>query len=163
MKSVLFFRHGKSDWDADFDHDHERPLNKRGRKAAKKMGRYLAEIGELPDAIVSSSAVRALTTVKRAKKKGGWEATIRATRTLYEAGPSGLLDVIRTEPDTTDVLMLVGHEPTWSTTIDRFVGGFDEKFSTASIARVDLPIDAWREAEFGQGTLAWFVTPKSLP
>ena len=41
MKSVILFRHGKSDWGANYDHDHERPLSKRGIRDAKKMGKFL--------------------------------------------------------------------------------------------------------------------------
>ena len=35
MKSILLFRHGKSDWNASYKRDHDRPLSKRGVKAAK--------------------------------------------------------------------------------------------------------------------------------
>jgi len=70
MKTVLLFRHGKSDWYADYDWDHNRPLAKRGRKAARAMGRWLAETGPLPESIVSSSAKRAQQTLKRARKAG---------------------------------------------------------------------------------------------
>ena len=43
MRSIIIFRHGKSDWDAIYDRDHNRPLSKRGVKASKKMGRNAAE------------------------------------------------------------------------------------------------------------------------
>ena len=36
MRSIIIFRHGKSDWDAIYDRDHDRPLSKRGIKASKK-------------------------------------------------------------------------------------------------------------------------------
>ena len=42
MKRLLVFRHGKSDWDADYGVDFERPLALRGQKAARTMGRFLA-------------------------------------------------------------------------------------------------------------------------
>ena len=160
MKTVLFFRHGKSDWDADWDYDHERPLAKRGRKAAKVMGRLLAETGPVPDSVVSSSATRARQTLKRAQKAGRWDAAVRITDVLYGASPSDLLETIRREPDTTEVLMLVGHEPTWSETIEDFIGQDIGHFPTAALARVDLDIDSWREAAFGQGTLAWLRKPR---
>ena len=43
MKTIILFRHGKSDWNAHFENDHERPINKRGIKAAKKMGKKLSD------------------------------------------------------------------------------------------------------------------------
>lgn len=160
MKTVLFFRHGKSDWDADWNTDHERPLARRGRKAAKVMGRLLAEIGPTPDSVVCSSAMRARQTLERAHKAGGWNAAVRVTNDLYGASPADLLETIRREPDTTRVLMLVGHEPTWSETIEDFVGRDVEHFPTAALARVDLALDAWREAAFGRGSLVWLHRPR---
>ena len=56
--------------------------------------------------------------------------------------------------------MLVGHEPTWSATIEDFVGRDVGHFPTAALARVDLAIDAWHEAAFGQGTLVWLRRPR---
>ncbi|SVD23980.1 uncharacterized protein METZ01_LOCUS376834, partial [marine metagenome] len=56
MRSVIMFRHGKSDWDADYGPDHDRPLAKRGIKAAKKMGKYLAGLDQVPHIVVSSTA-----------------------------------------------------------------------------------------------------------
>jgi hypothetical protein len=36
------------------------------------------------------------------------------------------------------------------------------KFPTAALARIDLPIDRWREAGFGMGVLIWLVPPRVL-
>ncbi len=162
MKTVLLFRHGKSDWDADYGSDHSRPLAKRGRKAARAMGQWLAQKGPLPDSIVSSTAKRAKQTLKRAQKAGAWNAPARFTRDLYDAYPSDLLAIMRREPDTTNVLMLIGHEPTWSETIEELSNEDVYHFPTAAMARIDLPIDSWREAAFGRGTLVWLQKPKTL-
>ena len=162
MKTVLFFRHGKSDWDADYDYDHNRPLAKRGRKAARAMGQWLAEKGPLPDSIVCSTAKRARQTLKRARKAGAWEASVRYTSDLYGAYPTTLLETMQGEPDTTSVLMLIGHEPTWSETIERLASVEIDHFPTAAMARIDLPFTTWREAAFGQGTLIWLQKPREL-
>ena len=52
MLSIIIFRHGKSDWDAIYDKDHNRPLSKRGIKEAKKMGNYLKQINQIPDVVI---------------------------------------------------------------------------------------------------------------
>lgn len=163
MKTILFFRHAKSDWDADFAHDHERPLAKRGQKAAKAMGRLLAEIGAVPDAVVTSSAVRAQETLRLARKAGAWEVPIRVTDALYQAAPEGVLEVLRAEPDTTESLLLVGHEPTWSATVGALIGGGSVRVPTACVARVDLDVARWEEVRFGQGQLIWLLPPKLFP
>ena len=163
MKTVIFFRHGKSDWDADFGADHERPINKRGREASARMGRFLADAEQLPDRIITSSAVRARATLERAAKEGKWgEIPTLVTDDLYEASPDSVLDVIRAENDDSSRLLLIGHEPTWSQTIGRMIGGGRVKMSTATMARVDFEIPTWHQADFNQGVLRWLVPPKSL-
>ena len=69
-KSVILFRHGKSDWNATFESDHDRPVSKRGSKAAKKMGKYLSNIDQVPSLIISSTALRARNTAEIAIKAG---------------------------------------------------------------------------------------------
>jgi phosphohistidine phosphatase len=162
MKTLLFLRHGKSDWDADFDRDHERPINKRGRKAAKRMGRFLAESGVLPDQIVTSTAVRAQSTLDLFREAGGLEAPVRATRALYLAGPNDLLREIRAEDDAAEVLLLVGHQPGWGETVGRLIGEAAVRFPTAALARVDVDVASWTEVTFGRGELVWLVPPKAL-
>jgi phosphohistidine phosphatase len=163
MKTVLFLRHGKSDWDAPFDHDHERPLAKRGRKAAKTVGRYLSHIDFVPDGIISSTALRARDTVSIASKAGSWDTDIRENQTLYGATPEQLVKIIQSEPDSTERLMLVGHEPTWSETTGLLIGQANIRFPTAAVARVDCDIASWSSLRFGRGELIWFFPPKALP
>jgi len=162
LKTLLFLRHGKSDWDADFSADHERPLAKRGRKAAATMGRFISTCGVLPDRIVTSTATRARTTLEIAKEEGGWDAPTRETRALYMASPADLLVQIRAEDDEADVLLLVGHEPTWSSAVSRLVGGGAVRYPTAALARVDVDVSRWQDVEFGRGELIWLVPPKAL-
>ena len=77
MKRIFLLRHGKSDWNAPYSTDHERPLKGRGVRAARTIGRFLAETDEEPDVIVSSSAVRALSTAELAAEAGSWRCEIR--------------------------------------------------------------------------------------
>lgn len=162
MKSLLFLRHGKSDWDAPFNHDHDRPLAKRGVKAAKVMGRFIAASGEEPDSILTSTAVRARDTVETASRAGGWSAPIHQTSELYGASPQSVLELVQEQSDTLDSLMLVGHEPTWSHTVSLLTGGANLRFPTAAIARIDFDVFSWRDVDLGRGELIWLVPPKAL-
>jgi phosphohistidine phosphatase len=162
MKTLLFFRHGKSDWDAPFSHDHERPLAKRGRKAAQVMGRFITSSGQEPESIITSTAVRALDTVKLASKAGSWSAPIRETRELYGASPQTVLSVVHEESNSFDRLLLAGHEPTWSHTISVLIGGGNIRVPTAAMARIDFDVSSWRQVDFGSGELKWLIPPKAL-
>lgn len=162
MKTILLFRHGKSDWDADYEADHNRPLAKRGEKAASLMGRYLASLDQLPDRVICSSAVRAKETIRLAAKAGKWSCPITFAEELYEASPEQVLDLIRESQDSLNSILLAGHEPTWSLVVGGLIGKANVKFPTAAMARIDLDVARWKEVEFGKGNLVWLMTPKLL-
>lgn len=163
MPALILFRHGKSDWDADYPGgDAARPLARRGRKAAKRMGKFLARAGQAPDAAISSPAVRAEDTLRLAMEGGGWSCPVRSADTLYDGGVSGLLAEVRKEPATTEVLLAVGHEPTWSEAVSAFIGGGEIDLPTAAMARIDFDVGRWGEVGPGTGVLAWIVVPRLL-
>ena len=156
------FRHGKSDWDAPYGSDHERPLAKRGRKAADRMGRFLSERGEVPELAISSTALRAQDTLDRAVRAGGWSCDVELLDDLYLPSPYRLLYVLQQQEESCSSVMLVGHEPAWSETISLLIGGGDFRFPTAAMARIDVDVDRWVEIDFGLGELRWLVTPKQV-
>ena len=164
MVRLYVMRHGKSDWDAVYTHDRDRPLADRGVQAAKQMGRFLTRLGEPPELVVTSSATRAATTVDFARRAGGWDCPIRETPDLYTNGAARVLAVIRRHgvEAGADSMLLAGHEPWCSELVGELVGSALVHFPTAAIARVDLPIGTWSEIRFGEGTLRWLVTPKLL-
>ncbi len=162
MKTVILFRHAKSDWGAEFDADHERPLNERGERAARLMGRFLADSGAVPDRVISSSAIRARTTVELATAAGGWGCPVEVTHDLYETSPDQVLARLRAEDDAAENLLLAGHEPAWSTLAGQLIGRAHIRMPTAAMACVDFERSRWARIDYGAGTLRWLVTPKLL-
>lgn len=162
MLRLYLLRHGKSDWNAPQGSDHSRPLAARGRRAARRVGTFLSGLGQEPNSIVSSTAVRAHETAKLAAAAGSWNCTMRSTDNLYLPAPSALLAEAREESHASERLMLVGHEPAWSDAVELFIGGGRVKMVTAALARIDFPVHDWSRIDFGQATLAWIVTPKLL-
>lgn len=161
MKTLMLLRHAKSDWASGFERDHERPLNPRGQRAARTVGRFLVASQEVPAAVLTSSAVRARTTVELAAEAGGWRCPVNVTDALYEATPEAVLEMIRERPDAQDSVLLAGHEPTWSRLVERFTGG-RAKVVTATLVRIDFAVARWNEVRFAEGTLVWLVSPKLL-
>jgi len=162
MKRIYLLRHAKSDWSADFEADHERPLNKRGRVAAQQIGRFLTVVEQAPDLVVTSSAVRAGETVELAMAAGSWACPVEVTRDLYASSPSAVMHLVQAFAGSHDSLLLVGHEPTWSELASALIGGGHVKLPTAALARIDFDVESWAEVEFGAGILIWVVTPKLL-
>ena len=156
-KRVLLFRHAKSDRSGDYPDDHSRPLNKRGIRAAQTMGRVLARTCQIPDLVVTSSAVRAKTTIELADEAGAWDCPVRVSDTLYESTLREVLQEIQNLPAEVTSVLLAGHEPTWSMLLSELVGGGRMRVPTAAVACVEHPVDEWSQITPGQGELLWLI------
>lgn len=159
MKRLLLLRHAKSDWDSGAATDHERPLNRRGREAARTMGLVIARIGEIPDVAVTSSAVRARRTVELAADAGEWATEIVVERHLYGTSPDGALAVIRRLGDDAERLMVVGHQPAWGALVHA-VTGASVQMKTATIAVIDVVEGASPHRTAMSGELVALLQPR---
>lgn len=159
MRTLLIMRHAKSDWGAGVEEDHQRPLAPRGVKAAGRMGRFLTAVDHAPELVISSTAVRALTTARLAAEAGGWACPVQSTDLFYGSGTEAVRQAIAAVPDSVSRLLVVGHEPTWSALVGVYSGGGSVCFPTAAVACVELA-GGWARA--GHGQLQWLVTPKLL-
>ena len=161
MKTLMLLRHGKSDWDHNVD-DHDRPLVKRGIDASQRVGKVLTKLNQVPQRIVSSTAKRALDTVTIAANSGDWQREIETDRSMYETHAEAVMKWIQKQLDSIESVLLVGHQPTWSQLGGALIGGGHLRFPTAALARIDLHIERWEQAEFGCGELVWFELPRVL-
>ena len=159
-KSLIIFRHAKSDWDADYSSDHKRPLAKRGIKAAKTMGLLLTESGKLPDLILCSTATRARQTLELAYKQGNWNSKIEYSDQLYESTAREMVALLQQMHNSSHSIMVVGHEPTWSNLISLLIGGGNIRFPTAAMARIDFYLNDWTGISAGNGHLRWLLQPR---
>jgi len=166
---LLLLRHAKSDWSQGVD-DHERPLNVRGRKAAPRVGTYMARHDLLPDLIVASTATRVRETLDLVL--GAFKVAPRVIHDprIYEAAPDALMTVIRETPREVKTLLLVGHNPGLAELADRLIasGSADArarlaaKFPTAALAVIDLKGSDWSKLRPATGRLERFVVPRGL-
>ena len=162
MKSVILFRHGKSDWDVPYGNDHERPLAKRGVEAAKKMGIFLHAKNQIPELVISSTAVRAKTTVELAMDSAKWTSKFLLEREIYGGSPDFLLELIHSQDDIYNSICLVGHEPNFSMFISRATNDNYVNFTTANMAKINFDAQEWSRIFFGDGTLEWHQKPKEI-
>lgn len=161
MKTLLILRHAKSSWADDDQDDHERPLNQRGKRAAPRMGQLIKEQSLIPDRILSSTAVRARATAAAVAKACGFQGDLELTRDLYLADPQSYMDVLALL-DHGDRVMVVGHNPGMEELVAALTGE-EERFPTAALAHVELPIDAWAEVNLlVKGKLIHLWRPRAL-
>src|SRR5690242_10963477 len=96
MHLLTLVRHATSSWEDSTVSDFARPLNARGERVAPEMAERMSEVLERPLQIISSPAVRALTTARIfAKALGIPDKQIRQEPRIYEATPGTLLDIVQ--------------------------------------------------------------------
>ena len=162
MKSILLFRHGKSNWNAQYDNDHERPLSRRGVKAAKLMGKYAYQNKQVPDKIISSTALRAKSTAELASKFGNWNSDFSLDSDIYHCSTNTLQTILAKQNPNINYICLVGHQPTFSFFLNEITGENLLAFPTASMAKINFPIYKWKDIGLRKGVLSWFKRPRDL-
>ena len=155
-------RHAKSSWDDPSIKDHDRPLNKRGNKAAPQMGHFIQSHNLVPDFILASTAHRAQQTAHLFAEAAGYTKTIQSHSEFYEAFTHDILQVIQNVDDACQRLMIIGHNPTWESLVEDLTNE-EEFMPTAAIAHIELPIEHWKDlSDNTKGTLRAFWRPKEL-
>jgi len=173
VKTILLFRHAKSDRDDPALKDHDRPLNDRGREAAPKMATYIKAGEYRPDLVLCSTARRTVETFDLAKGALD-EAKVKFEEGLYLAESRQLIERLRWLEDDVEAVMIIGHNPGLEQLAHALAASpkrereeklhrrMREKFSTAALAVITLPVKAWRDVKPGTGKLVDFMRPKDL-
>lgn len=170
MKQLTVLRHAKSNWDDPALEDFNRPLNERGWKAARRMGREMKQRGMRFDLVLASTAARVRETIDGVQEKYDFGAPIQFDQRIYAATEKTLLELVRALPETVRSALLVGHNPGLERLIIELTNddkhGFrdrvDGKFPTAGLATIELPTEGWRDVEAGSGMIAELIFPREL-
>jgi phosphohistidine phosphatase len=162
MKSVLILRHAKSSWKHPDVNDHDRPLNKRGKQDAPRMGELLQNEHLVPDFIISSTAKRASSTAKAVAKAAGYEGDITLNQSLYAAPPTAYIDVLRGLSNEYTRVLIVGHNPGLEQLVN-MLSGEEHTMPTCSLVNVQLRINSWSEINYKtKGRLLGVWKPRDL-
>ncbi len=143
--------------------DHERPLNSRGRNDAPRMGQLLAAQGLRPDRVLSSTAVRALTTAQAVIEAAGFDVKIEQQRDFYLAPTNVYIGTLAQLPEACSCVLIVGHNPGMELLVNQLTGQH-VTFPTAALAHVELSMETWPEftGDYG-GQLVNLWLPRELP
>ncbi|MCW2303210.1 phosphohistidine phosphatase [Rhodovulum sulfidophilum] len=162
---LILVRHAKSSWDDPSQDDHDRPLNARGREAAPKIGRWLAERDHVPAEVVSSTSCRTLETWDRMAPLLGESSVMRRDPGLYHAPAERMLETLNN--CAASPVLLLGHNPGIADFAARLLEAPPElprfaNFPTCATLVAEFDLDDWTEVDFGTGRLVDFITPKQL-
>jgi phosphohistidine phosphatase len=157
VNRLYFLRHGiayeHDEWSGE--NDELRPLTTAGIAAMKREAKYLREHKIKVDAIVTSPLVRARDTAKIVAKAFDMEAT---ENDLLKPGLNlTLLGKLLKEYAPAERIMVVGHEPDFSSIIGQMMGGGVIEMRKGGLARID--VTSLRPL---RGTLVALLTPKFL-
>ena len=147
---LYFLRHGEADWPGWTKPDDERPLTDFGKKEVRQVAKFLNRLKVKPDLVVTSPLPRALQTAEVAAEQ--LKTKLRRDEALEPGfGISQFRTVLKRHRS--KVLMLVGHEPDFSSVISALTGA-SLKLSKAGVALVDI------DQEAQEGRLLWLFPPK---
>lgn len=171
MLTLLLLRHAKSSWDDLSLDDFDRPLAKRGTKAAPLIGSHLVKHALVPDLVLCSTAVRARATLTLVMNEfTDATPTVVYNDTLYLADAQTLLERIRTIKGHPAVVMLVGHNPGLHAIALELIRSGPKtnlrtlamQFPTAALAQISFEADSWSRVAPATGELVDFVLPRKL-
>ena len=162
MKTLVIVRHAKSSWEDPYLSDHQRPLAKRGLRDAPIMGARLAELGPPVDRVISSSAVRALSTAELVTQEMGlpWDE-IQIEDSLYHATEEEMIDLINEQEDYLDGLMLFGHNPGMTYLVNDLSDLDLDNLPTCGVAVLQFDIDSWAKIGEVGAVSAEYDIPKN--
>jgi len=146
MKKVYIVRHAKSSWrDIELE-DIDRPLKPKGVEAAYDLGFKLKQNNELPVAILSSPANRAIHTaiiVARVLQFSTHQIEINSQ--LYESSVDSQIECIKKTGNQLSSVMLVGHDPGLTSLVNHFTALDLEKINTAGAVCLQFECATWDE------------------
>jgi phosphohistidine phosphatase len=170
MMRLTLLRHAKSSWDERGLDDHSRPLNERGWKAARRMGRELRHRGLHFDFVLASTAARVRETIDGVAEKYDFNAPIRFEPRVYLADAGTLLELIRELSADVASPLIVGHNPGLERLAveishdepQRLRHRVAEEFPTAALVTIELPARNWAEVQPGSGQIVGLILPREL-
>lgn len=164
MRRLTLVRHAKSDWSLPGQPDWDRPINRRGQRDAPEMARRLRARKLKPDLVLTSPAVRALTTASiMARELKVPAARVHQDERLYLAGPVEMLAVIRELGGTSRHLMVFGHNPGITDFANRLSAGDQiDNMPTCAIFTAEFDVADWADLDWQSGQDAEFDYPKNV-
>ncbi len=165
MKKLFITRHAKSSWEDITVSDHDHDLLEVGIRRTRKVAEYIKKKGEIPDIIISSSAVRALKTARIFAEIFNYPVeNIKISPSLYGCDEDDILDEIYGLPDETESAMVVGHNPAFTDFANYFMKPKQQidNLPTSGIVAIRFKTDKWTDIHLAKHKMLFKAFPKDL-
>lgn len=159
---LILMRHAKSSWDDFAQPDHARPLNERGKRAARAVGDWLRSNAYLPDSVLCSTATRTRETLDLL----GLDAPVDFRKDLYHASCETLLRSLQDASGHT--VLILAHNPGIGTFASRVLGQRPDHprfgaYPTCATLVASFDVPRWTALSLNTGTVEAFIVPRNLP
>ena len=162
MKKLYIIRHAKSSWEDGSLKDQDRPLNKRGQRDAPIMAEHFLGEEERVHMLVSSPAVRALSTCKIFAKALKYPTNaITIANEIYGASVDQMMQLINSWNDEWDTVCIFGHNPTFTYLAERLCNINIGNLPTCGIVGIEFESNQWQAVSLGNGTQIFYDYPKN--
>lgn len=162
MKELYIVRHAKSDWSIEGLTDIDRALNARGYNDAHKVGSYLRSQGLIPQLMISSPAIRALTTSLIFSDELSFPKNIiKIEPDLYETGWKDYMAIINSLPEAISSVFIFGHNPIVSD-LSSHLSGRVLEMPTCAVAHFSLSEGKWNSLSVENIEFIEMLTPKTI-
>ena len=163
MKTLYIVRHAKSSWKYPELSDEERPLLEKGKKRTRKIIDFLQKQEVKPDLIISSHAERALETARIIAHGLNYPIDdIEVSRQVYHAYADKLYDLFYDLQDSAESLMIVGHNPSFTTFANYFLDEKIEWLPTSGVVSVQFDTDSWVNLPSAKCKTNFVIYPREL-
>lgn len=163
MKTLYIVRHAKSTWDFPELPDIERPVIEKGIHNTNKVVAKLNEKCVKADIIVSSHAKRAFETARLIAQGINFPVEkIEVSRNIYQVNRDDIFNIIFSQNDEMNSLMIVGHNPTLTQFANLFLDEKIELLPTSGIVSIDFETTKWIEVIKAKHKTNFILFPKML-
>ena len=161
LRNLSFVRHAKSSWENHALPDILRPLNNRGKRDAPLMASKMLSIGNAPELIITSPAVRAKTTAQAFAEAFDLSSRKVVEREiLYSADVRDIVEVVQTVDDSIRSIFVFGHNPTLTILANSFAGVDIDNVPTCGVLQVKTMVDHWKDWTPEISAFVGFYYPK---
>lgn len=160
MRKIVLLRHAKSSWDDYGLRDHDRPLGPRGWRDMPEMTKRLKARAIFPDLILSSTALRAKQTAQLVIE--GLQLSPKVlimNESLYHASAEAILNQIRNQSNSVNVLFVVGHNPGFNDLIE-LLGGSIDNLPTSGQYGFTAECEFWKDLSSANAKTLFIDYPK---
>lgn len=164
MKTLYLIRHAKAGWDNATLSDFERPLTEVGQNHAHTMAKKLLGQGVKPDLIITSPALRALSTAQiMAEVLGYPQDKIITQEAIFTGGVEELVEIIKGIQPANKNVLLFGHNPNLTWLLHYLCEGAKMNIPTCGIVALAFEMQNWEQLSDVDGRLLTFMRPPHEP